>query len=655
MDFRYQNSTGRSLEKALSTEWIETNGLGGYASSTAVNCHTRKYHGFLVSKLNNLPNKYVLFSKLEDILIQGEQKYFLTAHNYPNFLQDGSFDNLQEFALTNNPTWRFQFGDLVLTKEILLLNSENTVLFKYKISGGDKNSKITLCPLLAYRDFHKLQHENSSLSRKIKHLDTGFSCTPYSGMPTLFFQTNAKHHFLPQTIWYRNFIYSQEKERGYDFQEDLASLGIITFSNLGPESEIIFSCSLAEQQEEDLVFKWKQEIQRRMSTAISGSDLQQQLQKTGRSFITKDKTKSSYTITAGYHWFLEWGRDTMISLPGLTLYSGQENLCLEILKTFAKLEQKGLIPNYLGITKEENSYNSVDASLWFVWTLQQYYLKTKDLRSIMQHFWPVLKNIFACYKIGTLFNIKMQEDGLLFAGSRELNLTWMDAVINNTPATPRYGLQVEVNALWFNMLSFMDELATKINDPIAKELKALLPNIKLQFCKTFWYEEKGYLYDFVNSEQKNTMLRPNQIFAVSLPYSPLPIKMAVDIMEAVKNNLLTPYGLRTLAPNEVGYIGFYNGDQTKRDLAYHNGTVWPWLLGHFTEGLFRTISDKRKVLEIINPCLLALRSHLAEYGIGSIAEIFSGNFPHQPNGCISQAWSVAEVLRTTYLLNQAVE
>ncbi|CAL7961688.1 conserved hypothetical protein [Gammaproteobacteria bacterium] len=653
MDFRYQKSAERSLERALSVEWLETNGLGGYASSTSVNCHTRKYHGLLVSKLDNLPNKYVLFSKLEDVLIQDGQENFLTAHNYPNFLQDGSFANLQEFAFTTNPSWRFQFGDLILTKEILLLHEENTVLFKYKISGGNKNTKIKLRPLLACRDFHKLQHENSSFKREIKRLDTGFSSASYEGMPVLFFQTNAKHHyFLPQTLWYRNFIYNQEKDRGYDFQEDLFSRGVITFSDLDVESEIIFSCSLVEQLP-NLALKWQQELQRRTKNVVEtgGSVLQQQLKITGQSFITKDIAKLSYAVVAGYHWFLEWGRDTMISLPGLTLYSGQEDLCLEILKTFAQHEKQGLIPNYLGKTKEENAYNSVDASLWFAWAVQQYYLKTKNLKAVTAYFWPTLQNIFTFYKFGTLHRIKMQADGLLFAGSPEVNLTWMDAVVNGKPVTPRYGLQVEVNALWFNMLAFMDELATLLADPIVHELKAMLPNVKTSFCKTFWCEEKGYLYDFVNSEEKNAALRPNQIFAVSLPYSPLLVKMAVSIVEVVKNNLLTPYGLRTLAPNEAGYVGFYNGDQTTRDLAYHNGTVWPWLLGAFAESLLRTTSDRRKVLEIIKPCLGALQEHLTEYGIGSIAEIFSGNHPHQPNGCISQAWSVAEVLRLTYMLN----
>jgi len=651
MHFRYQKDLGFSFEKLSSMEWLETNGLGGYASSTVINCHTRKYHGLLVSALDSLPDKYVLLNKIEDVFVQDGKENLLTAHLYPNFLQDGSLANFQEFKLTTHPTWIFKFDSLVLTKEILMLQEENTVLLKYSVSG-DSNFKIVLRPLLSCRNFHNLQRENSSLQYNFEGLSDGFCCSPYKDMPQMFFQTNVKHSFLSQPLWYRNFIYPREKERGYDFQEDLYSPGAMIFE-FGSGREIIFACSV-EKQKSDLLYKWKKELDGRdkKKSVVTDNEFQKQLQQVGQTFITKKiADKQTRSVVAGYHWFLDWGRDAMISLPGLTLYSGQEDVCLSILKNFANNECQGLIPNFLGTNKETNAYNTVDASLWFVWAVQQYYLKTKNLKEIAASFWATLKNIFEFYKNGTLYNIKMQENGLLFAGSREVNLTWMDAVVDDMPVTPRYGCQVEVNALWFNMLSFMDELASQMQDSLKQELQLLLKKIKKSFCQTFWCEEKGYLYDFVNGDQKNSALRPNQIFAVSLPYSPLLIKMAVSVMTNVREHLLTPYGLRTLAQNETGYIGFYNGNQAKRDSAYHNGTVWPWLLGHFTEALLKVTSDRRKVVAIIEPCLEALQKHLSEYGIGSIAEIFSGDSPHQPNGCISQAWSVAEVLRLTYLLN----
>lgn len=678
MDFYYQKNKNLALEQALTCEWLETNGLGGYASSTISNCHTRKYHGLLVSKLDKLPNKYVLLSKLEDIFTYNGKEYTLSANNYPNCFQDGSLPNLQEFSITTHPAWRFEFDDIVLTKEILLLHKENTVLIKYKINGNDAmtpcNDGMTLSlrPLLALRDFHKLQHQNANLNTAInlttfpviaseakqssndENIDGGFSCQPYSELPELFFQLDAKNKIIPQSLWYNNFIYTEEQERGYDFCEDLFSPAVFICNDLAVETEIIFACGLKDQVG-NLSTLWQQEINYRTMVndslnLLKVTPLQKQLRKTSDSFIIE--TQNMLSVVAGYHWFLEWGRDTMIALPGLTLYSGKQDLCIEILKTFASNEYMGLIPNYLGKNKQENSYNSVDASLWFVWALQQYYIKTKDLKTIEKYFRTTLQNIFNFYKNGTLHNIKMQGNGLLYAGSPEVNLTWMDAVVDGRPVTARYGLQVEVNALWFNLLSFMHELSSLLDfDDFSITAQDLL-SIKKAFCEVFWCQEKQYLYDFVNLEQKNLQLRPNQIFAVSLPYSALPMDMATDVMQAVKDNLLTPFGLRTLAPSDPAYIGEYAHDQTRRDYAYHNGTVWPWLLGNFTQGLLRTDSNWRNVAEIMQPCLQALQEHLFKCGIGSVAEIFSGIAPYKPDGCISQAWSVAEVLRASYLLSQ---
>lgn len=653
MHFYYPKDKELSLEKALSMEWLETNGLGSYASSTVINCHTRKYHGLLVSKLDGLSDKYVLLNKFEDVLIQDGTENFLTAHLYPDCFQDGSFANFQDFKLTTNPIWNFKFTNLTLTKEILMVYGENTVLFKYTATG-EKNFKIVLRPLFSYRNFHQLQHENSDLQQRIEYFPNGFGYTPYADMPEIFFETDVPHEFLVQPLWYRNFIYSKEKARGYGCAEDLFSPGIIVIESKA-EGEIICACGMSKHKE-NLQNKWQKELDRRQKNIMKfdNATLKGQLHKVAQSFITEKvervESQTSEAIVAGYHWFMEWGRDAMISLPGLTLYSGQEDQCLAILRNFASQEYRGLIPNYLGTTKETNAYNTVDASLWFGWAVQQYYLKTKNLEVIEMYFWQVFKNIFEFYKNGTIYNIKMQKNGLLFSGNAETNLTWMDAMVDGKPVIPRYGYQVEVNALWFNMLGFMEELAQSLQDPIQHELHQLLSLTKSTFCQTFWCEEKGYLYDYVNNEQKNSALRPNQIFAVSLAYSPLSFNIAAGIMAVVKEKLLTPYGLRTLAEDDIGYIGLYEGNQSKRDYAYHNGTVWPWLLGHFAEALLKVTSEQQEVVAIMTPCLEALQKHLAVYGLGSIAEIFSGDYPHYPDGCISQAWSVAEVLRLTYLL-----
>lgn len=656
MDFHYLKSQNLNLAKALSLEWLETNGLGGYASSSIINCHTRKYHGLLVSKIESLPDKYVLLSKVEDIFLVNEQEYYLSAHQYPNHFQDGSFTCFQEFVLDTHPHFKYKFHEIEVEKELLLLHEANTLLIKYTIKNDNNLAcKIKLRPFFAYRNFHALAKKNSSINTDvISWLTNRLEFTPYCNMPSLFLQSSGNLQFQKEPLWYNNFVYDNERIRGYECLEDLFTPGVVTLafnkSHNNESREIIIACSLDEQKQE-LAFCFREEIERRKNLRhkLASSPFQRQLQKTGLSFIQRNPQHDSFSIVAGYHWFLEWGRDAMISLPGLTLYSGLEDQCLMVLKEFARHEHQGLIPNFIGTAKEQNAYNSVDASLWFAWAAQQYCLKVKDTKEVFHELWSTLKNIFKHYKNGTLYNIKMSDNGLLYAGSADVNLTWMDAMVNGHPVTPRYGYQVEINALWFNMLSFMHELAELHSDPIKYEIAALLPKIRLNFCQAFWDIKMGYLYDFVNQNGGNEKFRPNQLFAVSLPYSPLPKDIALRVMEKVQQELLTPYGLRTLSPKDSDYRATYTGSQEGRDAAYHNGTVWPWLLGHFGEALLK-VYNKKKVIEIMRPSLVGLKVHLSEAGIGSIAEIFNGDAPYHPNGCISQAWSVAEVLRLTYLL-----
>lgn len=653
MEFCFEKNASLTLQRALSLEWLETNGIGGYSSSSIINAHTRKYHGLLVCKLSGLPDKYLLLSQLDDCLVQGEKQYHLSAHSYQGFFQDGSFGYYQDFFQDTHPRFTYQFGELVLTKEILMPRSENTVLIKYKITGKSGISKISVRPLIAMRNFHQLSKKNNDLQELTFPCANGIGIAPYRGMPNLYFQTNGKCEFLAQGCWYYNFTLERERERGYDFHEDLYSPGILTFT-LDHNQELIFSCSVLEQLQ-GLDEKWQQEVDRRLQlfSSVSGSPLQKQLHKVANSFIETSPFQQSALIVAGYHWFLEWGRDAMIALPGLTLYSGQEDVCLQILKGYSQNERDGLIPNFLGSTPDQNAYNSVDASLWFAWAVQQYYMKTKDLKSFVQFLWPTLKNIFLSYKNGTRHNIKMQDNGLIWAGSKGDNLTWMDAVVDGIPVTPRFGYQVEVNALWYNLLGLMREMAELMLDPIEYEIKPLLKKVKKSFQEVFWNSELGYLYDFVNSEQKNSAIRPNQIFAVSMSHSPLTFEMAVKVVNVVKEHLLTPYGLRTLSSQDPNYVAVYEGNQAARDRAYHNGVIWPWLIGHFADALLRTSKSYEQAVKILWPCLDAMTAHLSEAGIGTISEIFSNGMLHQPNGCISQAWSVAEVLRLSYLLSRS--
>jgi predicted glycogen debranching enzyme len=651
MEFYFSPQSGLSISKALSLEWLEINALGGYASSTVCNCHTRKYHGLLVSKLEGITNKIILLSNLEDSIVIGGTEYFLTAHQYPNFYQDGSFENFTNFHLSTHPYFQYKFANGSLSKEILLLREANTIFVKYKNSGINK-ALLKLRPLFACRDFHVLSKTNDAVDLKLTNCSDGFYITPYAGLPTMYCQITGKFELIAQNCWYHNFIYEKERERGYEYTEDLFTPAYFTLL-LEEGAEVIFSCNVAEAKL-NIAKAWDREVEyRKMVTQkLTGSELQKQLKKIARSFIQKNNNSDTKSVIAGYHWFQVWGRDAMIALPGLTFSAQNKSDYLPILREFCKHEKHGLIPNFIGSTPEENAYNSVDASLWFVWAVQQYYMKTKDLNVVVSYFWKTLTNIYNNYKNGTLYNIKMTPTGLLCAGNKDINLTWMDAVTVDGPVSSRYGFQVEINALWYNMLCFMYKIAQKHDNEIACDIKPLLGKIANEFCQTFWDEKLGYLYDYVHEGYKDAAIRPNQVFAVSLPYSPLPKKIAEKVLETVRVHLLTPYGLRTLAASDKNFIGFYHGDVEQRDKAYHNGTIWPWLLGHFAEAYLKITNDRKKTIALLKPCLHALYAHLSEAGIGSVSEVFFGSDKnYRPDGCISQAWNVAEILRLMDILS----
>ena len=652
------NASHHSLEQNLSLEWIETNGLGGYASSTILNCNTRKYHGLLVSQLYEPPGKFVLLSSVEDIFSYKNKAYVLSSHQYRNTTEVCGHLLLDSFFMDTHPVFHYICDNIHITKEIMMLQEENTVLIKYQFKaapGQFQNAKINIRPFISYRDFHALSKENSAIHTDIMSCKNGVQLLPYDGMPAIYFQTNGSLYFSHEPMWYNHIIYEKEKERGFSFQEDLFTPGDMTI-NLSEDKMVIISFSLFEQKN-NLSFLWGKEQNIRTrgleeNTKGSLGSLQDRLKKTAKQFIIRKEGSGDTSIIAGYPWFLEWGRDAMISLPGLTLYSGLEKQCLAVLQYFSARLHHGIIPNYITSNPEGNTYNTVDASLWFAWAVQQYYLKTNDLKSIERLLWSTLKNIIDCYQSGTLYHIKQNKNGLIYIGESSLNLTWMDAKVNGVPVTPRSGAAVDVNALWYNALCFVNEIAQALRDPIYHKLTPLIERVKMEFRTVFWNQEVGCLYDFVSHEERDHAVRPNQIFAVSLPFSPLTQAMSEHVVQIVTTKLLTPFGLRTLAKDNPNYKGRYEGGPIERDVAYHNGTVWPWLIGHYGAALLRVSSDSFSVYNILKPCILALEEHVyRQAGLGSISEVFDGDPPHRPNGCISQAWSVAELIRLIDLLD----
>jgi predicted glycogen debranching enzyme len=368
--------------------------------------------------------------------------------------------------------------------------------------------------------------------------------------------------------------------------------------------------------------------------------------RSGRHFVIQTpEPERRPTIVAGYPWFDDWGRDTLISLPGLTFCSGRSDLGVAILKSMGPHERDGLIPNFFGSRPEHNAYNSIDASLWYFWAVQQMLAWTGDAATVRAHFWPVMQRILRQFTAGTVNGIFTAEDGLLHAGDRTTQLTWMDAQAHGVPVTPRHGCAVEINALWYNALCFANHLAHEFGEPLPWPTDRIA-RLKDAFGKRFWMDTENCLADVFNEEGRDASVRPNQIVAVSLPYSPLDNYQRVGVVEKVRKDLLTPYGLRTLSPKDPAYRGRYEGDQETRDASYHQGTVWPWLLGHFGEAYLRVTMDRKQAVRFLMREVAPLLGYsLKGPGLLNVPEIFDGDPPHRANGCVAQAWSTAELIR----------
>ena len=668
-DLLIDDSSCLDPREALGWEWLEVNGSGGYASSSVMNCHTRKYHGLLVANLAQPAGRHVMLSKFEDSVCLGAEEHFFSCHQYPNFFFPPVQHCLGKFSLCPTPQFTYQIGgqiagqtgEIIIRKTVMLMSGENCVLIKYDLENAPDDLVLRLKPFLAWRNFHGLAKQNDRFAAVTTPMNNGFAITPYPEMPTLFIRTNVSSQFLSSPNWYNNFEYPAERERGYGWQEDLFMPGVLSVAVRNGQSVIV--AAALQEKPLQLQKKWTSELQRRsrnqeQEEAVAAGfppedrDHVRQLLQAGRQFlITSPDGRPA--IIAGYHWFGFWGRDTLIALPGLTFGSGRGQEGIAILASLGKYERDGLLPNFFAPDDENHAYNSVDASLWFFWAAQQQLQYTGDLHQVEHSLWPVMQNIIKKFMAGSVYNIYMADNGLLHAGDAVTHLTWMDAKIGSRPVTPRGGFAVEINALWYNALCFAGQLATTFGQE-ALFPTDLLERIRLAFQNTFWIADGAYLGDVYAEGVLDQAVRPNQIFALSLPFSPVTEAQAAGVLKSVRENLLTPCGLRTLAPDDPAYQGSYGGNAVQRDGAYHQGTVWPWLLGAFGEATLKYAKDKDSARAFLREYLRNfLGRHLREAGLGSVSEIFDGDAPHAPRGCIAQAWSVGEIIRLYRLLQDA--
>jgi predicted glycogen debranching enzyme len=637
------------LDEGLRREWLETNGIGGFASSTLNGCNTRRYHGLLVAATKPPVGRLVLLSKLEETLFIDGQTFELGTNNYPGVVHPQGFQYLKEFRMDPFPVITFEVEGVLIEKTVFMVHWENTIVVEYRILNDQPAGLIQmqLRPLIAFRDYHSLTHENGAINGAWDERPGIVSISPYTGLPALHLAHNAKS-IEHAGDWYRNFQYAVERERGLDFTEDLFNPGALFF-NLDSESKATIIASTETRQASAAPQYRRAEISRRQAIALQSpaeDEFVKMLTLAADQYIVSRGDHKS--VIAGYHWFSDWGRDTMIALPGLTLATQRYDVARSILRTFAQYVDSGMVPNRFPDAGETPEYNTVDATLWFVEAVRAYLAYTDELSFVQNELYSVLTDIIAWHVRGTRFGIKLDPSGLLSSGEPGVQLTWMDAKVGDWVVTPRRGKPVEIQALWYNAICTMENIAMRLGDEAARKRYNSMAALTIRsFNRLLWNEKGGYLYDVVNGGPPDASIRPNQIFAVSLKHSMLSRERAKQVVNVVQEHLLTPYGLRSLAPSDPQYRGRYTGDRVSRDGAYHQGTVWPWLMGPFITAFMKVNGGSESARRQVEQWLTPLKNHLTDAGLGHISEIFDGDAPHRPVGCIAQAWSAAELLRST--------
>jgi predicted glycogen debranching enzyme len=639
---------------AESREWLVTNGIGGYASGTVAGSQTRRYHGLLVAALQPPLGRTQLVSAIDEIVHYAGTDYFLATHRWASGTVDPKgFLLVEDFHLEGTkPVWSYALADALLEKRVWMRQGENTTYIQYTLVRGSSAVDLDLKALVNYRDFHLLTHAGD-WRMKIEPVVHGIQVQAFAGA-TPFYLKSSSLACEPHHEWYLGCYFREETARGLEDREDRlfaalfraklqvgASVTLVATTDANALLDGETTAAQRANYEMKLFTAWQEKHE---ALAAEAPSWLWQLILAADQFIVKrslPEEPDGRSIIAGYHWFGDWGRDTMVALPGLTLATGRAEVAKQILLAFSRYVDGGMLPNNFPDAGGQPEYNTVDAALWYFESLRQYFEYAQDLATLQKLF-PVLAEIIDAHVKGTRYNIHVDAaDGLLFAGGPGLQLTWMDAKIGDSVVTPRTGKPVEVNALWINALETMAQFARLLGKP-GEGYEILAAKAAKSFQK-FWNAERGCCYDVIGvpGVGNDSSLRPNQIFAVSLPGNLLTLEQQRSVVDVCARHLLTSHGLRSLAPGEPGYTGHYGGGPRDRDGAYHQGTVWGWLLGPFALAHFRVYQDREAALRFLEP----LGRQIYTSGLGTLSEIFDGDAPFTPRGCIAQAWTVAEVLR----------
>lgn len=643
-------NTHPDFNELASKEWLVANGIGGYASSTVVGANTRRYHGLLVASLNPPTARTVMVSKVEECIVFNRDCAFgLSSNQYPGAVHPQGFQYFKFFERKPLPRMKFEAHGHHLLKTVFMAHGSNTTVVEYE-NTGDSTFKLRLTPLLVQRDYHSLSRENSFDDYWLKPQNGCYVLYAHYGAPPLYFNFSSGE-FVESRHWFKNLEYVREQERGLDFREDCFSVfNIDVVLKPGAKAHLIFSTDEKMAKADPELLKVK-ELERLESLAPKDSDdpFLRDLMLAGEQFIVKRNSTEGYSLLAGYHWFTDWGRDTMFAMRGLTIATGKQEISKSILETFLRSTDRGMLPNrFPDNPSDKVEYNTIDATLWLFVALYEYHQKFQDLSFVAEHF-DTLTDILEHHLAGTRYNIRVTPEGFLSGGEGLAQLTWMDARVGDYVVTPRHGCPVEIQALWFNALRIYQYFAGTLGKPYEKYQAIgdqLLANFKKHFVRP-----NGSLNDVVMVDgtrfTADGSIRPNQIYVVSLPFSLLEKDAEKRVVEVVRQHLLTDYGLRTLSPEHPDFKPEYGGDPWRRDTAYHQGTVWPFLLGEYVTAFLKVNDWSEKAQKESLALLEPLKKHFYQNDcILGISEIFGGKMPRMGKGAVHQAWSVGAMLKT---------
>ena len=650
---------GVEIAELLTKEWLIGNSLGAYSSSTAVGCNTRRYHGLLVAAANPPVGRISAVSTVMERVTIGDTSFELATNEFPDAFSPFGVAYLKEFRNEAAATFVFQLGRATFTKEIILADDANVAAVRYTLRGD--SGALELRPFLALRDYHALR--KVSQPHQMEHHTTADGVVVANGLAPehTVHLTSSLGTFAPAGQWWYGFRYRVDIQRGQEGLEDLYTPGVFRDAlREGRSHEFVaaFGGPGALDFADQVARRSARLASLRAAAGDEGDEFTCKLAEATDVFVARRDVPDqgpSATILAGFPWFTDWGRDAFVALPGLLLATKRFDLARQVFRTFAAYLSEGMIPNRLDDRSHEAHYNSIDASLWYIVAAERYLAATKDKAFWRDVLMPTSDTILRVHRTGTRFDIHADTDGLLAGGSGQTQLTWMDAALGDEVVTPRHGKAVEVNALWHSAHRIMAKRCVGLDNSLAGAYSDIARSIADSFNRKFWNAEARCLYDCIRSDGVDAAVRANQILAVSLPHSPLAAERRRCVVRVVIDRLLTPRGLRTLSAEDAGYRGRYGGSWESRDRAYHQGTVWAWLIGPLVEAYLKTENAKPFAVAQAAGWLDGFAEHLTEAGLGSVSEIFDGDPPHTPGGCFAHAWSVAELLRARQLVRHCRE